>query len=1296
MNQSHPKTGFDPRACGARCDICPLGPNSEARVIPELLVDEDGRARTEWAPVRSHGVERGTLLLGEIPDSVETESGLPFDGASGFYLNRVLELSGTHRRNVGVGNVQCCAGPGASSGAFERQRAILTRVNRARKKAKLPPVPDPVECCRPRLEAELAQTNELVLLGTTALKAVLSGTSEGGSVGVGGGLTISNKRGAVGEVELSFESSLAQGSASSGASEGVRGVSRAQLGTRLTRRIKYGATYHPAFVLRKRGEQKNFERDIAKFFRFFRGKMNWTEPALLMHPAEARIHAWFDDLEELAATTPAEVMLYDPSMALCSDTETTGIEPLVAMLRCIGFGRFKTCKVERCICESHWSPRLDAMRREWLRIDKRFKDGACPVCGRATLDADSDEPLSLSLLEMLGGVEAEGELESVGALSLAGACAGDMLAEMRAGDRLGGDCEGVADGAGEDLYAQTGEAGRVSDYEVLMLFTPHSAPWLYPGGESDPAWARIKARVERVMADKRILKVGHAFGSYDRQILEPSPWVGWKVDAETRTWVRGREQTRWIEVTPEPVEDTLYLARAASPDTPKGLGDVVPTRLDVRFWKEDHAGNKVALSKNLWELGVYCGTDICTNGKVYPLLAAEARANGFYHSYLPSVTTLLALPGEVYREQAPRPDLPAERKLIKFGKDKPKGDEPPGISPREVDHRTQSMTVGMHRVGLYIRENQRRLLAEILRRQGDAHLREFAKIADSYGVKIDLEAAQVDPDEELQQMPQRSRELDESAEDGGDGETSEGGLNLRSADQLRTLFFEKMKIPRPEFLEDKEFFTKTGAWGTGDPVLRAFLADSRNPPQVKEAIRHLRAGKRKRFKLCELLEAVGRPLGSKPRGYLWPDRCVRPHTSSHSIEVWRLAMSNPNLAQIGSRKGGVLQDLGRLDELLKGADNDARSFVLSEIGRGMKTTRTCAGPSREDPLRECGTEMPLSAKACPKCGSELYRDIARGKLKSVFGSYPGHLLVGGDMDQLHLRIIANLYKIPILLEAFLNNEDPHTTLAEVLFGTQFTGDPAWARVGGYSRKKKPPGGCQASILREVAKTFRYACIYWAHPDTVWRVVVSGENELGALVNAHFTKDQIRKFHAAWRAAEPQWESYFWDRVRAQHRDHDGRVQSPLSWHYSHMMAPSDKSLIVNWPVLRMEADIARIAEVRMMQRFPFGGRDAISAQSFGGLPGQLLGLLGKYSPREVLREGMCIHAHDFMASQIRDLTGSRGVRKRLDPKSGRELEVDAWQEDILVEARDALTFSIPGHPVQYTCEPGLSYRLDEV
>jgi hypothetical protein len=97
----------------------------------------------------------------------------------------------------------------------------------------------------------------------------------------------------------------------------------------------------------------------------------------------------------------------------------------------------------------------------------------------------------------------------------------------------------------------------------------------------------------------------------------------------------------------------------------------------------------------------------------------------------------------------------------------------------------------------------------------------------------------------------------------------------------------------------------------------------------------------------------------------------------------------------------------------------------------------------------------------------------QGKLKTLFAAQPGNLLVGADLDQAHLRITACYWQIPLLLECFTEGKDPHNTLSYNVFGDKFKNADGWGPEG-FSLYRKPAGG-MAKAMRDIMKTFRYAC-----------------------------------------------------------------------------------------------------------------------------------------------------------------------------------------------------------------------------
>ena len=108
-----------------------------------------GRTQVVWA---DGNLNADVVFIGEAPGFHEDKQGLPFVGAAGQLLDRLLAEIGLDRSTVAIVNVVKCRPPG----------------NRD-------PLPDEVEACRPYLEAQLdhMQPRVIVTLGNFATKFVL-------------------------------------------------------------------------------------------------------------------------------------------------------------------------------------------------------------------------------------------------------------------------------------------------------------------------------------------------------------------------------------------------------------------------------------------------------------------------------------------------------------------------------------------------------------------------------------------------------------------------------------------------------------------------------------------------------------------------------------------------------------------------------------------------------------------------------------------------------------------------------------------------------------------------------------------------------------------------------------------------------------------------------------------------------------------------------------------------------------------------------------------------------------------
>ena len=274
---------YDPRSCGAACDICPL--NGSVVVPPESNVGAT------------------VALVGEAPGEQEEKQGNLFIGPSGDEVMRALGAAQLRRRDVHLTNVLLCRPPKneldnllAKSNAENRERQ---KRNKALKgiweigKRSNPGLPEPryesliespITCCSPRLKLELQGFRDIIALGGTAAKAVMNTNQN-----------IMSIRG--GFVELDAAAGLP------------------------ARRVM--PTVHPSFVLRSPRFAHVFRNDIFKAASRFRGVAAWAPPHVIYHPS-------VEQLEEFLNMPGVPYWTYD--------LETDGIEPLTAKIRCVGIG----------------------------------------------------------------------------------------------------------------------------------------------------------------------------------------------------------------------------------------------------------------------------------------------------------------------------------------------------------------------------------------------------------------------------------------------------------------------------------------------------------------------------------------------------------------------------------------------------------------------------------------------------------------------------------------------------------------------------------------------------------------------------------------------------------------------------------------------------------------------------------------------------------------------------------------------------------------------------------------------
>ena len=231
---------YDPRACGALCDRCPLGKTGKP-VPPELRPDSL------------------VTIVAESAGSTEVLLERPLVGASGRELMRALKKVGVSREQCSLTNTILCQPPGGSLKAYLAQ---VRKRNRDREKRGLEPFLLPTEACWPRLLRELHQSDTLLLMGAYSRSVIFkAATTEDPDDKGGGEKKLMKSRGFPTEIRI----------------PGIDGKS--------PKKLDVLSTVHAAFVLRKRRWTSVFQSDVAKTIRMATDTLGYKEPRLKYDPS---------------------------------------------------------------------------------------------------------------------------------------------------------------------------------------------------------------------------------------------------------------------------------------------------------------------------------------------------------------------------------------------------------------------------------------------------------------------------------------------------------------------------------------------------------------------------------------------------------------------------------------------------------------------------------------------------------------------------------------------------------------------------------------------------------------------------------------------------------------------------------------------------------------------------------------------------------------------------------------------------------------------------------------------------
>ena len=270
--------------------------------------------------------------------------------------------------------------------------------------------------------------------------------------------------------------------------------------------------------------------------------------------------------------------------------------------------------------------------------------------------------------------------------------------------------------------------------------------------------------------------------------------------------------------------------------------------------------------------------------------------------------------------------------------------------------------------------------------------------------------------------------------------------------------------------------------------------------------------------------------------------------------------------------------------------------------------------------------------------------------RDCFVARPGYVLVAADLANIHLRLIANLWHIPSLLEDYAKGRDPHATLAMMVFGDRFRDADGWKDDTRVVYGLPPQGHddwCgDAKAMRNIAKTLRYAGAYGAKVPTIHATMTRAEDKDGNLTMRTLTVNEVRAYYNAWMGAEPEWQ-LAWDKEVGMYRQH-GFVLSPLLGRRADFTDGEDFNKLANFRILSGEADIMGPATVRVDNRLR-----AMGCPEDAGLIGQF---------------------HDAMLLEVPEHMGEAAKR--------------VLEEEMNIE--------VPGWPVPITADAAIGHRWKDV
>jgi len=231
-------------------------------------------------------------------------------------------------------------------------------------------------------------------------------------------------------------------------------------------------------------------------------------------------------------------------------------------------------------------------------------------------------------------------------------------------------------------------------------------------------------------------------------------------------------------------------------------------------------------------------------------------------------------------------------------------------------------------------------------------------------------------------------------------------------------------------------------------------------------------------------------------------------------------------------------------------------------------------------------------------------------LRDIFVAREGCVLIGADMDQLELRLIAEEAQAKHSLRVIREGLDPHNETMEIVYGKGI-----WNLEGAPSDRKEK-GKATFKATRDITKNTRYAWQYAASTKRIHEQIVSVEDDDGNLLYAHLTVEDVRQVVEGLKRADPEIPRW-WRMIETRYRK-EGFIGDSL-WDRRRYFRNEDKiNELVNHPIQSGGVVIVNEAMLELI----YGVQDWFATEAIN-------------PPRETLPvEWLINHGHDALYLEV--------------------------------------------------------------